>query len=152
MTRALTVLTGCNFMPSKKRREMSTGRGKAFTFRILLPFFMAQEDENKIYLTGELFFFFKEGKYLGWKKLFMSVWTIITDYLANRSVSHGRSRGATPGVLVGIAAIYIIRLYSLLLLCSFCVKKHSWTQSEHLHFPECSRDSKLMLIKMAFTS
>lgn len=39
LTRAWTVLTGCNFMPSKKRREMWTGRGKAFTVRRLLPFF-----------------------------------------------------------------------------------------------------------------
>lgn len=48
-----------------------------------------------------------------------------TDYLAERGVSHGRPRGATSGVFVGIAVIYIIRLYSLLLLCAFCIKRHS---------------------------
>lgn len=48
-----------------------------------------------------------------------------TGYLENRSVSHGRSRGATSGVFVDIAAIYIIRLYSLVLCYTCCVKIHS---------------------------
>lgn len=60
LTRALTVLTGCYFMSSKKMREMWPGREKAFTFRRLFPFLMAQENEDKLYLTTELIFK-KEG-------------------------------------------------------------------------------------------